>query len=547
MKQKIERTVEPNVKTDMADIWKALLEKDADIWKEAQASARNDENKKRILVATSMGCYDHGVILETALSVALTLRGAHIDVLLCDRFLPCCQMTKYFSVSPAELLSQEHTPRCAGCDEKGNRFYSTLGLPIYWYSQWVPERLREQAKTISRTVPYSQIGDYRYDGLAVGEHARAGALRYYSRGDMTGEPEHEPILRRFLESALLTAFAVGNLLRMNAYDSVVFHHGIYVPQGVIGEVCRQKGVHVVNWNPSYRNQTFIFSHDDSYHHTMITEPVEEWENIPWTGALETQTLEYLKSRWYGTGDWIWFHESPQDDPITIAQTLGIDFNQPCIGMLSSVMWDAQLHYASNAFKNMLDWVLQTIAYFSQRPDLQLILRVHPAEVRGMIPARQKLADEIRNVLPSLPPNIFIVPPESEISTYALMEKCNAVIIYNTKTGIELSSMGIPVIVAGEAWIRNKGFSRDASSPAEYFAILDQLPFPGRLKDEQVERARKYAYHFFFRRMIDVPFVVNVKKFKFALNLASIRELLPGVNPGVDVICEGILEKTPFIQ
>ena len=58
------------------------------------------------------------------------------------------------------------------------------------------------------------------------------------------------------------------------------------------------------------------------------------------------------------------------------------------------MWDAQLHYPANAFPSMLDWVLQTIRYFASRPDLQLLIRVHPAEIRGTARSRQPLVPEI---------------------------------------------------------------------------------------------------------------------------------------------------------
>ena len=103
-------------------------------------------------------------------------------------------------------------------------------------------------------------------------------------------------------------------------------------------------------------------------------------------------------------------------------------------------------------------------------------------------------------IPVLPSNVFVVPPESGMSTYALMSLCNAAIIYGTKMGVELTSVGLPVIVAGEAWIRNKGLTHDASTPAEYFEILRQLPFPARLAEKQLTRARRYAYHFFFSQI-----------------------------------------------
>jgi hypothetical protein len=279
---------------------------------------------------------------------------------------------------------------------------------------------------------------------------------------------------------------------------------------------------------------------------MISEPTRAWENISWTPKLENETMDYLKSRWHGKEDWIWFHDEPQEDLDKIVQETGADPTVPWVGLFTNVMWDAQLHYQSNAFVSMLDWVLQTIAYFEKHPNLQLLIRVHPAELRGGVPSRQPLVKEINRVFPQLPSNVFVIPPESQISTYALAERCNAALIYNTKTGIEISSMGIPVVVAGEAWIRNKGFSVDADTPDEYFKILDQLPFTSKLHTAELERARKYAFHFFFRRMIPLPFIQPTEKFKFTLDIQSLKQLKPGQFPGLDVICDGILKDRPFI-
>ena len=77
-------------------------------------------------------------------------------------------------------------------------------------------------------------------------------------------------------------------------------------------------------------------------------------------------------------------------------------------MLTNVMWDAQLHYRANAFPNMLEWVIQTIRYFIGRPELQLLIRVHPAEIRGNLPSRQPLVAEIQREFPRLPRNVIVI-------------------------------------------------------------------------------------------------------------------------------------------
>jgi hypothetical protein len=128
-----------------------------------------------------------------------------------------------------------------------------------------------------------------------------------------------------------------------------------------------------------------------------------------------------------------------------------------------------------------------------------------------------------------------------------MSLCNSAIIYGTKMGVELTSVGIPVIVAGEAWIRGKGLTEDASSPDEYFRILARLPFPATVDNGQLARARRYAYHFFFNRMIPLPFIEPKAGYPiYRLKLEALQHLLPGRSQGLDTICDGILGKGTFV-
>jgi hypothetical protein len=525
--------------------WTAILSSERSSWDQVVAAARGGQ---RVLVATSVGSHLAGTSLESVLAAALTLRGAEVDVLLCDTALPAClaaDVTWY----PNQRQFAHHGPSrdlCRGCFDSGAAVYRGLGLRVRTYSEYLSSLDRELAARLAAEVPMAEIPAYTLDGLAVGEHAVAGALRFYARATLDGEPEAEAVVRRYFQAALLTCLATRALLQEVPYEVAVFHHGIYVPQGLIGECCRSAGVRVVNWNPAYRKQCFIFSHGDTYHHTLMAEPTESWEHIKWSPQLEAGLLEYLESRWYGTQDWIWFHDRPMADLERISREVGADFSKPCVGLLTNVMWDAQLHYPANAFANMLEWVVSTIEWFARRPDLQLIIRVHPAELRGTLVSRQPILAEIRRRFPALPSNVFTIGPESQVSTYAVMSRCNAVLIYGTKTGVELASIGTPVIVAGEAWIRNKGITLDAASAADYFALLERLPLPTAMPEARIQRARRYAYHFFFRRMIPLEFMQPSRDdVPYRVSLRSFRELARGRSRGLDVICEGILRNQPF--
>ena len=526
--------------------WKPIVGGAEPMWQSARLAAQGGP---RVLMATGIGSYAHAVTLESALAAALTFRGAEVHALVCDGVLTACAECEA-SLYPDIGAFAAHGPArdlCRDCQWPAERVYAELGIKVHRYSDWLTPEDRAAARRVAADLPFECIEEFKFEGLTIGEHAHAGALRFFASGSLDDEPHGERVLRRYLEAALLTAFATRRLMRGVGFSSAVFTHGIYVPWGIVGEVARQEGVRVSTWNVAYRKRRFIFSHDDTYHHTLMTEPREYWENLELSAAQERELTEYLASRREGLFDWIVFHRPTKQDPQEVARRAGVDPSKPVIGLLTSVSWDAQLHYPANAFPSMLEWLVQTCEYFATRPDLQLLIRVHPAEISGFPPSRQPILRELRKRLPRLAANIIVVPPESGMSTYVLMSLCNAVIIYNTKTGVELTSIGQPVVVAGEAWIRDKGITFDASSPEEYVRILDRLPFPGRLEPAQVARGRRYAYHFFFNRMIPLPFVQPKAGYPlYRLKLERLAQLLPGESAGLDTICDGILGRGPFV-
>jgi len=127
-----------------------------------------------------------------------------------------------------------------------------------------------------------------------------------------------------------------------------------------------------------------------------------------------------------------------------------------------------------------------------------------------------------------------------------MEICNSILIYGTRMGIELSAKNIPVIVCAEGFIRNKKIAIDVESKEHYLNILDQLP----LKNHKVDilRAKKYAYHFFFRRMIPIKSIIEKPmhwpNFDINKNLAKI--LNDKSDPGLEKIIKCFEDGNDFV-
>ena len=388
--QRVARAIKPDF--DQPD-WRPILRASRDAWREARRAARTGPG---VLIATTVGGHPPSTTIESLLAVALTLRGARVHVTLCDERLPACLRSHITAVESDAAFAAEgpQGSTCAGCYVSGRALYRSLGLPVHLLSELVSAEESRRAAALAATIAAGEIPSFQLDGLNIGEHAQAGALRFYARGTLE-DPASEAVLRRYFEAGLLTAFAIERLLDTTQIAAACFNHGIYIPHGVIGDVMRKRQVRLANWNPAYRKQTFIFSHGDTYHHTLMDEPVTEWEGVAWTAAREADLMAYLRSRWQGSQDWITFNANPEESRDAIARALNIDFQKPTIGLLTNVIWDAQLHYRANAFPNMMDWLIRTIAYFDRRRDLQLVIRVHPAEVTGAVPSRQTVVDELR--------------------------------------------------------------------------------------------------------------------------------------------------------
>jgi hypothetical protein len=526
--------------------WQALKGVAASEWAEALAAA----NGPKVLVASSIGAHMAANTLDSMLAVALTLRGARVHGLLCDRALPACLACEMTWWSDQEHFI-EHGPQrtlCGPCFRPAHGMWSDMGLTLQLIGRHVSEEERASAWRVANETAEPDIDGLEHLGVRAGMHARAAALRYLAIGDFAHEPNALPVRRRFLAAALIATTALDRLFAEENYDVCIAHHGLYVPQGILVDLARKHGVRLVTWNIAYRSGSFIFSHDDSYHFTLMQEPTAVWEELVWSLRLQQALDAYMESRAVGSEDWVSYHDGSGRSLPEIKSEFGIDFTKPTVTAFTNVLWDAQVFYPSNAFPSMLDWLVETIRYFAEHPDLQLVIRVHPAEVQNPVKSRQTVVAELARLVPELPPNVFVIPPTVSANSYALARASNAAIIYGTKMGVELAYMGVPTIVAGESWARNKGITLDATSREDYFALLDRLPFIRGLDEQTKLRAARYAFHFFFRRTIPLEFL-HIKKGvwpPFQLELENLQPLHPGGSAGLDIICDGILKGTPFI-
>src|SRR5688572_6815136 len=177
--------------------WREILEANSELWTSARASAQGGP---RVLMATAIGSYAHAVTLESALAAALTFRGAEVHALLCDGSMSACAECEASLYPNIERFVRDGPSRdlCRDCMQPAERVYRQLGITVHKYSDWLTPEDRANARRIAQSVVVDDLRTFTVDGLALGEHAYAGALRFFSTGNLDDEPHADSICRRYL-------------------------------------------------------------------------------------------------------------------------------------------------------------------------------------------------------------------------------------------------------------------------------------------------------------------------------------------------------------
>ena len=226
----------------------------------------------------------------------------------------------------------------------------------------------------------------------------------------------------------------------------------------------------------------------------------EWERVKqFFSARQGGGLwENFSRLWQGT---------PSQGAERVRRDLGLD-SRPVVLLPANVLGDS-LTLGRHLFsESMTEWMIRTIQYFSQRNDVQFVIRVHPGEQIGWGPS---VYDILMEKFPELPENIHLLPANAKVNTYDLVNTADFGLVFTTTVGMEMAMIGLPVIVTGKTHYRGKGFTLDPDSWDSYFEILNKVvnsPKSFRPTRVQVEAAWTYAYRFFFEYPRPFPWHVQ---------------------------------------
>lgn len=342
------------------------------------------------------------------------------------------------------------------------------------------------------------------------------------REDVTGA---EAIYRLRAERNRAAARLALAYLEKNRPDVVVVPNGMIQEYAAVYETARHLGIPAVTYEFGEHNRRLWIGQNRLVIHHITDELWESRRDRKLTPDQRRELEEFLAGRQgLTTGEQfahLW-QKAGREGGAKIRAALGLD-DRPVLLLPTNVLGDSATLGLTVFSASMTEWLQRVVSFLAGRPEVQVVVRIHPAETWTVGPS---VAEIIHQVLPELPPHIRLIGSQEKVNTYDLMEIADLALVYTTTAGLEMATRGIPVLVSGRAHYRRKGFTLDADSWEEYLARLDaalrDLP-ACRLTPEQVEQAWNYAYAFF--REYPRPFPWHLEKIAPDLEKAPLAYVL----------------------
>lgn len=496
---------------------------------------------------------------------ALRIRGVEIIPTMCDQIQSdeCMIFGGVWQESDKPNFKERRSELCNMCTKFDTQFWSTLRINPIKLSAFVSSSEIEEIQAISQEISDGDWQHATYNDFPIGYEAWKAVINNDLKANIGDEWSGTAQKRAYhhIFNILILLKAYERVFKLYQPDRIVGNGGFYYYWGIPAHFAAASdipyyryynvGLHPpFSWNYN-RNKMALIDFSDSWKTWHLQE-------------LSDDRIERVKKDIFIRGVKLDDIQT-QDFQLrkkSIEQGFGIDTEKPFILFLTGVIYDANSNGPSECFNDMYEWLFNTIEWARARSDYQFVIRVHPGEnyVDSIgTDERSRFMDEVSKRQINLPSNVIIIPPDSKASTYDMMHMCDFAVAYCSTSGLEYACHGKPLICVGPAHYKYKSFTIDPSDENDYYATIDSLVKTPVTKDKIKANqllAFKYWYFYAYHGSIVTGLLENTQQptaiqkqgmasIVTTLKSITVQDILPGVNPYIDFLCDSIIQNLPI--
>jgi hypothetical protein len=509
----------------------------------AASAAPPPPDAERVLFMSWRGWSAH-LAIETVLAHAVLRRGGAPIFAYCGGRLPICDVMPVDAAPPMPCHScREYAAgaiQAAGFDSIALHDVMDVGTTV-----------RLARKRVAALTSINDCENYVDEQLPIGRLVGISVAWFLSRGTLPDTPQNINTYRSFVVSGIVVARGLRLILDRTAADRVFMLNGTFFAESIMSALAAERGIPFATYEKGYIPDSIVLTPSAAAPGLRV--PEESWEaarDTPLTTNESEAITTYLDERRRGGGSLDNFWRVRVEDLDRIRDELRLQPARPLVVMFCNILWDSAVIGMDLAFPSMGAWVVEGIQWAGAHPQVDLVIRIHPAEVQlRNHPTREGMAAHIAANTPVLPPNVRVVDAGDPISSYVLMDIATLGLVYTSTVGLELAAQGVPVVLAAETHFRGRGFTVDVDAAAACWAAVDRIldtPPDAAERDRIRELARRYAVLFFFRFHHVLAAVHDEGRSRPRILVRSPRDLDPGLDPVMDRVVTGILEGIPPI-
>lgn len=310
-----------------------------------------------------------------------------------------------------------------------------------------------------------EIKQFHFEGIDLGM-AVASSLISSLRESYPDTILQREFINKIFRSALKVYFSFKKTLLIQKPDVVYFFNGRFANLRVVLRLCEMYKINYrIHERGSNRNKYSLYDNHLPHDVKAIIKLIKSaWEKETdtikrneiansyylkrksgvqqsWFSFVGNQKMDMLPSNWDGSKRNIVIFNSSEDEFAAI----GSDF-------------------VNLVFPNQLESVKYVVDALKDRNDVAIYLRMHP-NLKDVADSSTTALYELKS------PNFMLIPPDSNISTYKLIDECNVVLSFGSTTGVEATFWDKPSVLVGNTFYKSLDVTYNAETKEEVIDFL----------------------------------------------------------------------------
>ncbi|MDA8964592.1 hypothetical protein N9H09_00260 [bacterium] len=464
--------------------------------------------------------------VEILINHLLRQRGYNVDYVVYD------ETVSIFETITKKTRNPEAAPKRTW--KIGKRLLKAAKVPYTKISL-----CQEAEKLVDSIEDLDALLTYRYDNIELGEAVHGTLCRYYQSTKF--DEDAERIARKMLITTLGNYLYMRKMCKKNNYKYIMFSHGINISWQPVADFCRREGKQFIVYDRGKTKDHANFNVNQSSPDWSFDSAWERFRERQLSKMEKDKVAEYLKEREHQKNDVYAYNFSGKRGGADEEKSrLGIPLERKCVTIFTNLIWDAANVSRDIAFPSAFECVVETIKYFRERKDVQVVLRCHPAEM--VLGTDERYSDKVREYFRGdLPCNVTLIEPEDDVNSFSVIDISDVGVVNTSTVGLEIAMLGKPSIIISETHYRKKGFTVDVEDERSYFSEIESALKRPCIPIGKQELAKKYFYMMMFLYQKKMPVshdglafkgysCNNFKDLKSEDQLVKIINTLSGVLP-----------------